>query len=228
MTTVTITRRSASRPLVRVRCAEVPAVLPDDVLARWLRALPRSRRSRLTRRLARGAGLDSLTAVALLASLRQACGLPPLSRLRWTRLGKPYFPGGPSISLTHSRGFAACAVAPPGVALGIDLEPAARVRTAVVRFVASDAERSALIYGQLTPTGLWTAKEAVLKAAGAGLPEIAKVAVRRRRARFGGVDYGWRHHQPRAGWLLAIATRGRSPRVDLDWSHAQAIFAAKA
>ena len=218
------TRRPALRPVVRVHCAEVPASLPAGAVARWIRVLPSSRGSRLARRLAQGAGMESLTVVALLAGLRRTCQLPPISSLRWTDRGKPYFPRGPAISFTHSRGFAACAVAPPGVSLGIDIEPADRARAAAVRLVASSAEQSALDDGILTPTGLWTAKEAVLKAAGGGLPEIRRVAIRERRARFAGVDYGWRHYRLREGLLLAIATRGRLPRVDIHWPAPDAVF----
>ncbi len=168
--------------------------------------------------------MESLTVLALLATLSQACLLPSISSLRWTGRGKPHFPGGPAISFTHSRGFAACAVAPQGMSLGIDIEPADRARAAAVRLVASRTEQSAMDDGTLTPTGLWTAKEAILKAAGAGLPEIRKVAVRKRRARFAGVDYGWRHYRPREGLLLAVATRGRLPRVDIHWPAPDAIF----
>ena len=168
--------------------------------------------------------MASLTVVALLASLRRRGLLPPISSLRWTDRGKPYFPRGPEISLTHSSGFAACAIAPQGLSLGIDLEPAGRAGAAAIRLVASSAEQSALDDGILTPTGLWTAKEAVLKAAGAGLPDIRRVSVRGRRARFAGVDYGWRHYRTREGLLLAIATRGRLPKVDIAWPSPDAIF----
>lgn len=222
---MTNARKPAARPLVRVHCAAVPATLPADAVAQWIRVLPPTQRVRLARRLEQGSGMESLTVVALLASLRRVCRLPPISRLRWTARGKPHFPGGPSISLTHSRGFAACAVGPPGVALGIDLEPEGRAREAAIRLVAASAEQSALGDGTLTATGLWTAKEAVLKAAGAGLPDILKVVVRERRARFEGVDYGWCHYRPREGLLLAIATGGgRRLRADIRWPTPEAVF----
>ncbi len=222
--TVNATRRPASRPVVHVHCAEVPTALPTDAVARWIRVLPPPRASRLARRLAGGIGLDSLTLIALLADMCSTCQLPSISSLQWTARGKPYFSRGPEISFTHSRGFAACAVAPRGVSLGIDIEPADRARAAAVRLVASSAEQSALDDGSLSPTGLWTAKEAVLKAAGASLSEIRQVAVREGRARFRGVDYGWRHFQPRKGLLLAVAALGDLPMVDIHWPAPDSIF----
>lgn len=168
--------------------------------------------------------MESLTVFALLASLRRSCQLPSVSSLQWTDGGKPHFPLGPDFSLTHSRRFAACAVAPHGLDIGIDIEPADRARAAAVGLIANAAEQSALDDGTLSPTGLWTAKEAVLKAAGAGLPEIRNVTVRKHRASFAGVDYSWRHYRLREGLLLAIATRSCLPMVDIRWPSPHTIF----
>jgi phosphopantetheinyl transferase len=200
---------------VRVQCAVVPASLPVDVFARWMRALPETR----------GRSLQSLTALALLDGLATACRLPALSSLRWTAGGKPHFADGPEFSLTHSRGFAACAVAPRGLPVGIDLEPAGRARAETVAQVSAAEEREALDRGRLSPTELWTAKEAVLKAAGAGLADIRGVVVGRLRARFAGADYGWRHFRPRPGLILAVAARGALPAVRIRWPSPASVFA---
>jgi phosphopantetheinyl transferase len=202
-------------PIVRVHCAKIPASLPDDVLSRWIAALPEPRCR----------ALQSLTALALLSGLAAACRLPPLSSLRWSAAGKPHFEDGPEFSLTHSRGFAACAVAPCGLPVGIDLEPAGRARAAAVSQVAAAQEREALDRGAISPTELWTAKEAVLKAAGAGLADIQGVAVGKSRARFGGVEYDWRHFRPRPGLVLAVATRGPLPAVRIRWPSPASVFA---
>jgi phosphopantetheinyl transferase len=194
------------------------------MIARWLRRLPASRATTLASRLTRGKGLESLTALALLAGLASTCALPPLSRLAWTPAGRPYFHKGPAFSLTHSKGFAACGVAPSGLEIGVDMEPVNRVRPETARLVADDVERQALEAGTLTPTEFWTAKEAVLKAAGAGLADIAGVVVRGWGARFGGIDYRWRHVRPGPGLLLAVASCGSIPEVRVDWPGSAAVF----
>lgn len=203
--------------VVRVHCCAVPASISSGTIASWIRALPEPRRSLLAERLSQGTGRESLTVLALLAGLLRILRLPSIGSLQWTPQGKPMLPGGPALSLTHSRGFAACAIAPDGLDIGIDLEPEGRASASAVALVASDAEREALASGLLSPTGLWTAKEAVLKAAGAGLSEVSGVAVRARRARFAGAEYSWRHFRPRPGLLLAIATRGCLPAVRIHW-----------
>ncbi len=222
---MTVTRSRDFRPIVRVHCAEVPASLPECTVARWIRALPGPRGSLLARRIARGTGLASLTGLALLASFAFSCRLPSLSHLRWTLAGKPYFAGGPEFSLTHSGGFAACALAPRGLPVGIDIEPADRASAAMIAFVAGDAEREALDAGLLSPTGLWTVKEAVLKAAGVGLADMCAVAIDRRQARLADVRYGWRHFCPRRGLLLAVAAQDRLPRVGIRWPDPASVFA---
>jgi hypothetical protein len=207
-----------------VQCAEVPVSLPESTIARWIDALPEPRGSMLTQRLSRGTGFQSLTALALLASLTAVCQLPSLRSIHWTPGGKPRFPDGPEFSLTHSRGFAACAVAPHGLRVGIDIEPDDRACAASVALVADDAEQKAMDEGIFSPTGLWTAKEAVLKAAGADLSDICAVSVRNRDARLAGVRYGWRHFQPGKGLLLAVATRGRMPAVRIRWPLLASVF----
>ena len=213
---------------MHVQCVRVPASLPAGTIDRWLGALPGPYALGLAERLKRGRGIASLTVLALLARLAASCSLPPLSALQWSERGKPRLSGGPEFSLTHSRGFAACAVAPRGLPVGIDLEPEGRAGAAAIRRVTCSAERAALASGSLTATALWTAKEAVIKAAGAGLADIRRVAVRQDRARFAGMDFAWRQLRPGDGLLLALATRGPMPAINLGWSTAAAVFGRRA
>lgn len=198
--------------------------LAKVTVSSWLVRIPEPRRLALAARVERGTGLASLTVLALLASLPDRIPMPPLDRLRWTAAGKPGFPRGPAISLTHSRGFAACAVAAPGSSIGIDLEPVGRASAPAVALVADGAERRAIARGTMSPTGLWTVKEAVLKAAGASLAEIRGVAVRNLVARFAGVNYGWCHLQPGTGLIVTVAAREAAPVLLFDWLDSSAVF----
>ena len=85
--------------------------------------------------------------------------------------GKPHVPGAPDFSIAHAGGWVGCAVAEQG-AVGFDVET---LTTAV-----SSAELTR-----------WTAIEAVLKAAGAGMRQVRQVEVDlvSQRGRFAGRDY---------------------------------------
>lgn len=83
-------------------------------------------------------------------------------------------PAGFSISISHSAGVAACAVAPAGTALGCDLEAIEPRSDAFVRdyFTAAETvavEQAAEGERRLLVNLIWSAKESALKALGEGL-----------------------------------------------------------
>lgn len=81
--------------------------------------------------------------------------------LRFTEAGKPYVPGGPEVSISHSGTLAACAVGPR--AIGVDLERARAVSPRLVaraRAAGYDGETEFLLW--------WTAREANCKRLGRG------------------------------------------------------------
>lgn len=81
--------------------------------------------------------------------------------LRFTQPGKPYVPGGPNVSLSHSGALAACAVGPRPI--GLDLE---RARAVSPRLVQRAKEAG---YDEKTELLLWwTAREANCKRLGRG------------------------------------------------------------
>lgn len=69
--------------------------------------------------------------------------------------------GGVEISLTHTEGLVAVALAPAGIAVGVDAEPAGR-----------DVDPADLLHPRepaADPLGTWVRKEAYLKGTGSGL-----------------------------------------------------------
>ncbi|QYC42680.1 4'-phosphopantetheinyl transferase sfp [Nonomuraea coxensis DSM 45129] len=142
--------------------------------------------------------LDRRRYVAAHAALRtvlgRACGVPP-HRVRLTAdeagrpcLHPPAGGGAPDFNLSHSDAWALIALAPPGTRAGADVERmrddldplamAARLyqpeETARLRAAAPGAARTGGYFR------LWTAKEAFVKATGAGLAGLTDVLVTER------------------------------------------------
>ena len=124
-----------------------------------LALLPEERREKALRIRREEARLRSIGASLLL----RAAGIEP--PFACGEHGKPYIPGGPHFSLTHSGTLAALAVSETPV--GLDIEKIAPVRRALTieerDYMKADPERR-FAY-------LWTRKEAVLKCTGAGLSQ---------------------------------------------------------
>jgi 4'-phosphopantetheinyl transferase len=74
-----------------------------------------------------------------------------------------------ALSLSHAAGRGLCAVAPPAVAVGCDLEPLTPRSAAFVRDYFTPAEQRRIACDDRLATLFWCAKEAVLKALGDGL-----------------------------------------------------------
>jgi 4'-phosphopantetheinyl transferase len=103
--------------------------------------------------------------------------------------GKPFLAGhgaaAPSFSLSHTRGMVACALAPPEVAVGIDVEANQRdldsARLAERFFAPPEVAALAALPARARQErfyDLWTVKEAVVKAVGLALPPaLSHVAV---------------------------------------------------
>lgn len=213
--------------MILLHCARVPDAVPAPVAAAWLKRLPRARAAALSRRLAVGTGLESLTGLALLAGCARAARLPQLSQLTWSRRGKPGWPHGPSFSIAHSGGYAVCAVAPAGVGIGVDIESAGRVRDAMLRLVTSRGERAQVASGLMDATALWTCKEAVLKAAGAGLADVRRVAIDGDTGSLDGSRYRLLRMPLDGGLLLAIATTQPVPLPQAHWADPSRLFAQR-
>jgi phosphopantetheinyl transferase len=169
------------RPII-VHHAVIALEAGEAALARWLAALPRQRRAELEAR-GEGARAASVLGMALLASCAREAGLAlALSELQFPEGGKPHWRGGHGFSISHAGNRVACALATPGVAVGLDVEARAAVTLESLRLVTSDDERALVTSGRLEPASLWARKEAVLKAAARGVRNVVDARV--------GVDEG--------------------------------------
>ncbi|MFI6792189.1 4'-phosphopantetheinyl transferase family protein [Nonomuraea sp. NPDC050383] len=140
---------------------------------------------------------------ALRSVLGELCGVPPGAvRLTAEASGRPCLePGGgrPDFNLSHSGDWALVAVAAPGTRVGVDVE---RVRAdldhlelARRMYQPEEAERVREI-GLVEYFRLWTAKEAYVKATGAGLAGLRSCLVRDTATGSGTVA----SRSPREGW----------------------------
>jgi 4'-phosphopantetheinyl transferase len=148
-------------------------VPPADggALADLLDAHERSRLSRFRREAdrARYLAAHALTRLALAAAVGHSA-----ADLRFDRTcrcgeqhGKPTLPGGPGFSLTHAGGLVGVAVHPHGpVGLDVEQERELSDLPALAAHACSPAET---VPDPATFFVLWTRKEALLKATGAGL-----------------------------------------------------------
>ncbi len=147
-----------------------PRQLPARLHAALRDRLPYGRRMRLRGDLA----AQALTLVGIELARRllgQAVGREvAAAALRFPYGGKPHAPGLPDFSISHSGRWVGCAVATAG-RVGLDLECAGPECAGTTP--ARDL-------------GDWTAREAVLKAAGASLDAAARVALDAAGADFGG------------------------------------------
>lgn len=169
----------------------------------------------------------------------RAKGIAPAAwRFRATPHGKPFLLSpltGLDVSLSHTRGMAAVAIASGGD-VGVDVESFLKPRDALrvaERFFAP--EEAAIVRAQSDPQSqsevffaIWTLKEAVLKADGRGLAggldsfvvNLSPLAVSSDSGESHGVEQ-WR----RAGFFIAAAARGEV-KFRLMEKHAAALIQA--
>jgi 4'-phosphopantetheinyl transferase len=159
--------------------APLPAALDEQRLDLWIRALAPDKAARVLRLRRPELRLATVLGVALLQDCARAAGLSPPRAidLLFPAHGKPAWPSGPDFSISHAGGWVACALAPPGVQVGLDIEPEGAAEVAVLRLVAEEGELHAYERAGLTATDLWTAKEAVVKLTGEGAAAARRARV---------------------------------------------------
>jgi phosphopantetheinyl transferase len=178
-------------PPILLHHSAIPAPVDTVRLERWMAILPPEKAAGVARMRSASARAASLLGIALLYDCAAAAGLarPPGGALRFPDGGKPAWPSGPDFSISHAAQHVACAIAPAGVQVGLDIEPAGAAERAGLRLLATESEHEAYAEAGLTTTDLWTAKEAVAKLVGAGIAVVAEVSVTAAVGRFRGREY---------------------------------------
>jgi phosphopantetheinyl transferase len=165
--------------------SRLPRQLPAAVRAHWRERLDPARAARLpTDAAAQSHSLLGLALACRLLSAASGREIAP-SELRYTKSRKPHAPGLPEFSITHAGPWVLCALASEG-AVGVDIEPLVTRARLPHWLTVFDAHERAAARTPRTALSIWTAKEAVLKAAGATLAELSQVRVRGRRVEFRG------------------------------------------
>lgn len=163
--------------------SRLPRQLPAPLRMRWRARLGAGRALHLS--------VDALAQSRTIAGVALACRLlsdaagRPVSpaELRYSACGQPHAPGLPQFSIAHEGPWILCALASAG-AVGVDLEPLVRAEQLPRWSAVFDAAECSAARTPRAALGIWTAKEAALKAAGATLAQVAQVQVRGRRVDF--------------------------------------------
>lgn len=154
----------------RLRLLRLDAV-DDAQLARWETWLDPEKRARIDRQDALHRKQTVCADALARLMLAEPGGIAPPS-LRFVRSanGKPSCPALPlAFSLSHSGGYAACAVSARPV--GVDLEEVRPLRPALLGILSGE-ERAWVGDDAARFARLWTAKEALLKCRGAALGRL--------------------------------------------------------
>lgn len=124
----------------------------------------------------------------LLAKALEACP-SILALLERTAMGKPFIPGYPGFSLTHTQGLVAVAVA-ESVRVGLDAEEIRSMDLDDFENYLTFQEKEEINHSSSRFLEIWTAKEAAMKAAGTGLQEpLAAAVVKKGSVAYTGVEW---------------------------------------
>jgi 4'-phosphopantetheinyl transferase len=173
--------------------SSLPGQLPAALRRRLAAELPHARRSRLGSH----GPAQSLTLLGIALAcqlLTRVCNRPVSARqLRFPYGGKPHARGLPDFSVTHAGAWVACAVATAGrVGLDVEMLDSGNLPAFSYCFDSQELQQATDARAAL---GIWCAKEATVKAAGATLAELRSVSVRGDAAQFRGQRW-WLHAPP--------------------------------
>lgn len=92
-----------------------------------------------------------------------------LARSQKGEHGKPYLPGGPEFSISHSHGLAACAI--EAVPVGLDIERVREFTAGMIKKICTEKELLLTGGDSRLLTQLWTCKESHMKLTGRGFSQ---------------------------------------------------------
>ncbi len=182
------------KPLGEPKILNLPEGAPVETIAAWIRVRPtsptdpvpdvstlrfvdlsESSRFVMAKRAEEHAAARWLIEHLLLKSGRD----PNLFKIERDDFRRPHLvgPNAPSLTITHSGGFAAVALGSEGVDIGLDLEPVTFRPRNLLCMMSSGEERAELeclydldeVDASTRTNDVWVAKEAVQKAAGLGM-----------------------------------------------------------
>jgi len=190
-----------------------PGQIDPDTIAAALAALPVILRERIVRRQDAFDRLRSLTGLALLQAGMHRLGQQdfPFETISISPHGKPDWPGPVRFSISHANELVACALA--DTAVGLDVEwrrPLPRIPEAGL----SPAERAAIAEEPVRFFDFWTAREAVLKAAGdLGIARLTAVTLDDHQAEYADRQWYLYRAEPLSGYVLCLASTDPAPPV---------------
>ncbi len=190
-----------------------PGQIDADAQARAISRLPAPLQERLARRRDPFDRLRSLAGLALLAEGMAALGQRDFSlqRLTLSSHGKPDWPGPIRFSISHANELVACAFDTEPVGLDVEWR---RPLPRIPETGLTPAEREAIAEAPERFFDFWTAREAVLKAAGdAGITRLTAVQLMDDTAEYADTRWHLFRAEPLSGYVLCLASRDPRPPV---------------
>ena len=128
-----------------------------------------------------------------------------LAEVRREPSARPRCPRDISFSISHSEALVACALSTTARPIGLDVEHVRPIAAGDFELYLSDDERAHAGHDAQRFFALWTRKESVVKAHGAGLARLSEVELDGHRARFDGTQWVLCDVDLAAGYRAALA-----------------------
>lgn len=181
--------------MVKVYYTYFKEQLKEPLLTSYLGLLPEEMQQRIARFRFWQDAQASLLGKLLLSRGLSDLGLSyPLSEIKYTTYGRPYFNNGIDFNISHSGGCIACAFTTIGK-IGIDIEEVRPIGIADFKSIFHEEEWSDITTSDCTEYTFfhyWTTKEAIVKAEGTGLNiPLKKILVKSEQSVLN--DVAWYH-----------------------------------